>query len=156
MILFSRELHRVWLTCSSFGYLTHLLENNVSQLGSFWQPQQVLGNDVYISPVLDELNINESVSVVAVFEVDELQLLPAFVLLQFETLVNVSVEVIPATLDGVDAPHDPLYFKLQRKQQNDKHELEHRLRGSKKDRHRFEVLIHDLKEAKRQHTESYH
>jgi len=111
---------------------------------------------VYVSSVLDELNINESVCVVLVFEIDELQLLRAFVLLQFETLVNVNVEVIPATLDRVDAPHDPLYFKLQRKQQNYKRELEHRLRCSKKDIHRFKLLIHNLEEAKRRHTESQH
>jgi len=69
--------------------LTHLLEDDVCEVGAFWQSQQILSDDVNIAPVLDILDINESVCVVAVFQVDELQLFPAFVLLKFKAFFNV-------------------------------------------------------------------
>ena len=67
LILFCSKFHLIRLTCPSFAGLTHLFKDDVSKLSAFGQFNQVLRYDVLITSVLDELNIDEPVRIVAVF-----------------------------------------------------------------------------------------
>lgn len=67
LILFCSEFHLIRLACSSFAGLTHLFKDYVSKLSAFGQFDQVLSYDMLIASVLNELNVDEPVRIVAVF-----------------------------------------------------------------------------------------
>lgn len=69
--------------------MAHLLENNIGEISTFRQFNQVLSDDVLVTAVLDKLNVNESVRIVAIFQIDELELFPTLVLLELQSLIDV-------------------------------------------------------------------